>query len=98
MGQIKEKLKTAPIFALFKGEGDFIIDSDACDKQVRCVLQPQNDDGFLRPIGFWFWNLNDAKKRYDITHREFLAGVWAIMLLRPYIEERLFSARTDHHD
>lgn len=39
MEQQKEKLRALPILALPTREGKVIMDTEACDKQVGCVLQ-----------------------------------------------------------
>lgn len=60
------------------------------------MLQKEQDDRFLRPIGYWSRTEKDVERRYDTSHREYLAVVWAVWLLRPYIEESEFTVRTDH--
>lgn len=96
MEQLKEKLTTPLIVALPKREKRHVIDSDACEKQVGCVLQQEKDGCSSRPIGYWSQTLNVPKRWYNITHRECLAVVWEILLLRPFNEESRFTVRTDY--
>lgn len=36
--ELKEKITTTPVPALSRPEGQFVIETDACDKEVGCVL------------------------------------------------------------
>lgn len=40
---------------------------------------------------------NDAERNYNTTEREFLAIIWAVLMLLPYLEGARFTLRT-HHD
>jgi len=48
------------------------------------------------PIGYWSKTLTTAESKYTATERECYAVVWAITLLRPYVEGSKFHVRTDH--
>jgi hypothetical protein len=41
--------------------------------------------------------LTSAEKSYSTTEKEFLTIIWAILHLRPYLEQQKFTIRTDHH-
>lgn len=96
MKQFKEKMKIPPISAFPKGEKKIFIYTDACDKHVGCVLEQEQDDYSLRQMRYWSRTLYDAKRWYDTTHRECLARVGAVLLLRSFIEGGRFTVRTDH--
>ena len=53
-------------------------------------------DGTSRPIGFWSRSLTPAEKNYSTGERECIAIVWAVQLLRPYLERTHFDLYTDH--
>ena len=55
-----------------------------------------SEDGTIHPIGYFSRSLNKAEKNYDTTQRECLGIVWAVLLLRPYLEGTRFLLRTDH--
>ena len=55
-----------------------------------------HEDGKRYPIGFWSQSLTFAEKNYSGGEKEFLAVVWAIQLLRPYLERSHFDLYTDH--
>ena len=96
-----EALKTAllnpPILALPRREGHFTLDTDASEHQVGCCLMQEQPNGDRLPVGYWSRSLNDAERNYSTTEKECLAVVWAVLLLRPYLEGVQFTVRTDHH-
>ena len=94
---LKKKLASPPELALPQSGRTYIVDTDACDKQVGCVLLQEDENDVLHPIGYWSRTLTKPEKNYDATHRECLAIVWAVLVLRPYLEGTHFKVRTDHH-
>ena len=94
--ELKVRLTTAPILALPDfGAAPFIIDADACMTGLGAVLS-QKIDGIERPVAYASRTLNNAEKRYPITHLECLAVVWAIQTFRPYVYGTQFVVRSDH--
>jgi RNase H-like domain found in reverse transcriptase/Reverse transcriptase (RNA-dependent DNA polymerase) len=81
-----DALLNPPILALPLIEGAFTLDTDASDHQLGCCLQSQ-PDGSKRPVGYWSRGLTSAEKNYSTTEKECLAIVWAILHLRPYLEQ-----------
>ena len=94
--ELKKRLIEPPILTLPRRDGRYTVDTDACDKQVGCVLLQEQPEVPARPIGYWSRSLNQAERAYDTTHRECLAVVWAVLLLRPYLEGTRYTIRTDH--
>ena len=94
---LKKNLFSPPVLALPRAGLRFILDTDACDVQLGCVLlQDQPDSKTPRPIGYWSRTLAPAERNYDTTNKECLAIVWATLTLRPYLEGTRFLIRTDH--
>jgi RNase H-like domain found in reverse transcriptase len=63
---------------------------------LGCVLIQEQQDNSLIPIGFWSRACNKSEKNYLPTEREALAIIWAVKMLRPYLERVILSVRTDH--
>lgn len=63
-------------------------DTDACSDQIGCALLQTHSDGTRYPIGFWIRSLSPNEKNYSTGDRECLAVVWAVQILRPYLERR----------
>ena len=94
---LRECLLNPPILALPRTEGKFILDTDASSEQIGCCLFQEHDDKEKHPLGYWSRGLTSAEKNYSTTEKECLAIVWAVLHLRPYLEGKRFTIRTDHH-
>jgi hypothetical protein len=94
---LREKLLHPPVLALPRKEGRYVLDTDASDLQIGACLSQEHPDKLRHPIGYWSRSLNPAERNYSTTEKECLAIVWAILLLRPYLEGQRFLVRTDHH-
>lgn len=87
---LRHLMVSPPIVALPKMTGRYMLDTDACDKQIGWVLRQDQMDGASNPVGDWTRSLNKAEQAYD-TYRECLAVVWSVPLLRPYLKGSQFS-------
>jgi hypothetical protein len=74
----------------------YAIETDASDAQIGCILQQADGDGVYHPLDYWSRQLNSTELNYSATEKEALAIVWAVMLLRSYLERSHFVVRTDH--
>lgn len=93
---IRGALLSPETLALPRSDRPFVIDTDASQHQLGAVLQQRDDEGKLRPIGFWSRVLTAAEQNYSATELEAAAIVWAVQTLRHYIEGANFHVRTDH--
>lgn len=73
-----------------------MLDTNVCDKQVGCVLSQKQTDRHDKPTGYWSHSLNHAEHVHDSRHRKCLAVLWAVVLLRPNLQETCFTICTDH--
>lgn len=96
LSNLKQNLILPSILALPRADGQFVTTSDVCDKQMFCDLQPEQEDGKFRMVGYWRGTLNDAEKNYDFNQRECLAVKLAVLLLRLYVKGKRFIVKTDH--
>ena len=93
--RLKAALTSAPILALPKDEGTYLLDCDACDVGIGAVLS-QRIDGEERVIAYGSRLLSNAEKNYCVTRKELLAVVYFSKLYRQYLLGRPFVLRTDH--
>jgi len=90
------RLLAAPVLALPRREGHYIVDVDASYEQLGCCLQQQQPDGQCHPIGYYSRALLPAEKNYFATEIEALGVVWAVTFLRSYLEGAEVLVRCDN--
>lgn len=91
----KKKLIATPVQALSKSNGQYTIDTDTCNTQEGAF--------FYRSKKKTFRNLSVTGHCYSVTRtigtsqpqKECLAVVWAVLMLRPYLEGSRFVVRAD---
>lgn len=49
-----------------------------------------------KTVRYWSSLLNKVEPGYDTTQRKYLAVVWAVLLLRLYLQGSRFIPQTDH--
>jgi len=94
--KLSEQLCHPPILALPRKEGKYIIDVDASYDQLGCCLLQQQPDGFYLPVGYFSEVLLPSEKDFIVIEIEGQGVVWAVGLLRQYIEGTKFLIRCDH--
>ena len=92
---LKTKLVSAPILAMPRDNGDFVLDVDASGTGMGAILQ-QKQDGILRVIAYASRTFNRQEANYCITRREMLAAVYGLKQYRQYLLGRRFTLRSDH--
>jgi hypothetical protein len=93
---LKKAMCTAPILAFPQAEGQFLIDTDASDVGVGCVLSQLQENGDERVIAYGSKTLSKEQRRYCVTRRELLAIVVFLLQFRHYLLGKEFVVRTDH--
>ena len=68
-------LTEAPIVGFPKGSGEFILDTDACDRSIGAVVS-QMQDGIETVICYGSRTLSRAEINYMTTRKELLAIVF----------------------
>lgn len=90
-----EKLKTLiishPILRYPNFEKKFTLTTDASNYAIGAVLSQEG-----HPICFASRTLNNHERNYSATDKEFLAILWSVNYLRPYLYGRKFQILTDH--
>ena len=94
---LRKRLLSPPVLCLPHPDKAYTLDVDASILQVGCALLQEQENNILHPVGYWSRALNAAERNYSTSERECLAVVWAVLHLRPYLEGRRFTVRTDHN-
>jgi hypothetical protein len=66
-----------------------------CSPYCLGATLQQLQDERLVPCGYYSRTMNSAKCNYSAPEKECLAVVWAIIHLRPYLEQTRFIVRPD---
>jgi len=93
---LRGRLLDAPILALPRRHGHYIVDVDASSEQRGCCLQQKQSDGEYNPISYYSRALLPAEKNYFATEIEALGVVSAVSYLRSYRECAEFVIRCYH--
>ena len=93
--KLKLALSSPPILALPNDNDLFILDTDASEFSIGCVLS-QVQDGDEKVIAYAGRTLNKNEVNYCVTRKELLAIVHFTKLFRQYLLGRRFVIRTDH--
>jgi hypothetical protein len=97
--QAFDKLKTIltgpEVMAYPKEQGEFILDTDACDVGIGAVLS-QLQEGKERVVAYASRSLNKAEKNYCVTDKELLAVRYFMEYFKQYLLGKAFLVRSDH--
>ena len=94
--KLKYALVSAPVLANPDFLKLFILQCDASQTGVGCVLYQIGDDGEEHPIAYMSQKLNSAQRNYSVTELECFAAVLGVKKFRAYIEGTRFKVVTDH--
>lgn len=81
---IKTLLNNPSIIALSSTTGQYMVDTYICDSKVGCLLLKQQENVTVRPIGYWSVIPTRAKQKLAATHKEFVAIIEVVLLLRSF--------------
>ncbi|CDF38390.1 unnamed protein product [Chondrus crispus] len=95
-GLLETALVGPPILKLRRSNLPSSVDTDACERQVGRALFQTPPDGLRHPVGLWSRSLNPAEKNYSVGEKECLAIIWALQILRPYLERKHLELYPDH--
>lgn len=94
--EVKNNLISAPILTCPNFELPFVVQTDASDYGIGCVLS-QEQDGQEKVIAYLSRSLTKVERKYSVTEKECLSVLYAIEKLRPYLEGSRFTVITDHY-
>ena len=96
---LKRRFISAPILCHFYPELDTVVETDASDYALGCILS-QFHGKRLHPVAFHSRKLSPAERNYDIHDKELLAILIAYMEWKHYLAgtEKPITPHTDHQN
>lgn len=97
---LKRKFTTAPILRHFDPSRPSIIETDASDFAIACIISQKDDSNILHPIAFYSRKLTPPEVNYEIYDKEMLAIITAFKQWRAYLEgsQHRITVFTDHRN
>jgi len=92
---LKDALISAPVLALPRDEGMYMLDTDASNFSIGAVLSHMQD-GEERVIAYASKALSRSERNYCVTRREMLGVVYYMRAFHQFLLGRKFLIRTDH--
>ena len=92
---LKRSLMSSPILSYPQAEGEFVLDTDACDFGIGAVLS-QVQNGEEKVISYASRTLGKAERKYCVTRKELLAVIYFTQHFKHFLYGRHFTVRTDH--
>ena len=91
-------LVNGPVLAHYKPGVKCVVETDASDFALGCVLSQKGEDGHLHPIAFISRSMVEAELNYPVHDKEFLAIFYALQEWRHYLEgcSVQFEVLSDH--
>ena len=83
---LKERLSTASILAVFNPELHATLETDASNYAIGACLSQKGEDGKSRPVVYYSRKITGPELNYDIHDKELLAVVEAFKEWRVYLE------------
>lgn len=91
---LQESLVKPPVLALPLCVLTYILDTNACDRQLGTVHMQRYEDKSLLTTGYYSRTQMEAKLNNDTNECECLAILWAVLLLRLNLYGTHFEIRT----
>ena len=92
---LKDAVRSAPVLALMKDTGDFVLQTDASLYALGAALY-QWQEGELRPLGFASRSLSKHERNYCTTRREVLGVIFGLRSFKNLITGHHVTVECDH--
>lgn len=96
--EIKQRVTSAPVLAMFDPDKPTELETDASDFAVAGQIGQRDEQGRLRPVAFFSRKLHGAELNYPIYDKEFMAIVLCFEEFRHYLQGGKHKTKvyTDH--
>ena len=78
--ELKHRLTTAPILAIYDSEKEIILETDVSDYTIGACLTQKEDKRKIRPIAYYSRKMTGPELNYDVYNKELLAVVEAFKI------------------
>ena len=97
--ELKQRFTSAPILAHFYPDRKTVIETDASDFALGCILSPYQGKQLV-PVAFHSRKLNDAERNYEIHDKELLAILEGFREWKHYLlgADEPVTVYTDHQN
>ena len=82
---LKHRFVTAPILIYANPKKQFIVETDASNFAIGCVLSQYGDDNLIHPVAFYSCKLSDTETRWPIHDKELYGIIVAFRQWRRYL-------------
>jgi hypothetical protein len=96
MDTLKHCLVSSPILSLPRDDLPYVLDTDASDVSIACVLSQMYPDGSERVVSYCSTKLDDRQRNYCVTRRELLAVIHYLKQHKHLLLGNRCLVRTDH--
>src|SRR5204863_426089 len=93
---MKKALTKTPTLIHPDFEKDFILSTDASGYALGAVLEQEENDKKLHPVGYASKTLTKAEQKYSTTELECFAVLWEVEKFYHYLYEKRFKVVIDH--
>ncbi len=89
-------LSTAPVLHAPDFDREFVLQTDASDREVGAVFSQVDEKGEEHPLAYFSRKLLPREERYSTIEKECLSIKLAIQAFRVYLQGTAFTVQTDH--
>ena len=93
---LKTALSSAPVLVKARMDRKFIVHVDSSDFATGGALLQEDDEGTLKPVGFFSRKFTGPERRYSATDKEALGVVLICRYFHHYLWGSRFIVKSDH--
>ena len=93
---LKTALSSAPVLVKARMDRRFIVHVDSSDFATGGALLQEDDEGTLKPVGFFSRKFSGPERRYSATDKEALGVVLICRYFHHYLWGSQFIVKSDH--
>ena len=93
---LKTALSSAPVLVKARMDKRFIVHVDSSDFATGGALMQEDDEGTLKPVGFFSRKFSGPERRYSATDKEALGVVLICRYFHHYLWGSRFIVKSDH--